>query len=62
MMDLSRICRRVGRVALAIGLLAMPTAARAQRILIPMDDGQTNHLQRGIVPLARARVAPREHH
>ena len=44
-MDLSHIYRSVGRVALAIVLLAMPNAARAQRMLIPMDDGQTNHLK-----------------
>src|SRR5258708_5858543 len=37
------LCRHVARCALFIALL--PVAAGAQRLLIPMDDGQTNHLK-----------------
>ncbi|HET7188422.1 MAG TPA: hypothetical protein VFI52_09715, partial [Gemmatimonadaceae bacterium] len=35
----------IHRVALLLALLACAPAARAQRLLVPMDDGQTNHLK-----------------
>jgi hypothetical protein len=43
--DLSRLPRRACRLVLAFALLLVPSAVHAQRILIPMDDGQTNHLK-----------------
>ena len=44
-MDFAPNSRRARRLAFALVLLLAPGAARAQRMLIPMDDGQTNHLK-----------------
>jgi hypothetical protein len=42
---LSQLTRRIASLGVALSLLASPGLARAQRMLIPMDDGQTNHLK-----------------
>jgi hypothetical protein len=44
-MNLSRIRALMRAVAVALVVLVAPQALRAQRLLIPMDDGQTNHLK-----------------
>jgi hypothetical protein len=41
----SRIASIVRRTLIAVAMLFAPAIAHAQRMLIPMDDGQTNHLK-----------------
>ena len=42
---LTQLLRRAASVVVGLLLLGAPTSLRAQRLLIPMDDGQTNHLK-----------------
>lgn len=41
----ARVLQRAGALAFAIALGVAPTALRAQHLLVPMDDAQTNHLK-----------------
>jgi len=40
-----RTVHRLSAAALAIALLAIPSSGRAQHLLVPMDDEQSNHLK-----------------